>query len=210
LGRVLVGRLAAVATALTIAACGSAPAPPSRTPSPGTAAATPSAAAVVAGSASAGGVPGKAVARSELLRMVDASAAGLTLAFDGETTATELADPQLDADVAGLATGIATPTGQADPAELVIVNVVELRTATLDDTWFRDWRDSYDRAACQPAGGVAGHAESKIASRDVFITRCAGGAFTYHTRPAPGRIVVSMTSIGPTRLGERLMAHLAP
>jgi hypothetical protein len=142
--------------------------------------------------------------------MVGADAAGLTLTFDPATTATEVGDPTLDPNVAALATGIAVPAGSTNPAELVIVNVVRLRDPTVDPDWFRGWRDTYDEAACQRAGGVSGHAEATIAAHDVFIGSCAGGAFTYHTRLRDGSIVISLTSIGPSKLGERLLDHLTP
>jgi hypothetical protein len=43
--------------------------------------------------------------------------------------------------------------------------------------------------------------------RTVFIGGCAGGAFTYHVR-LDGGIVVSLTAVGPARLGERLAADV--
>jgi hypothetical protein len=130
----------------------------------------------------------------------------LTIAFDAETTAAELADPKLDANIAALATGIATAANAVpSPNDLVIVNVVRLRDPAVADDWFRSWRDSYDAAACEPAGGVSGHATSKINGRDVFIASCAGGANTYHLRIEGGAVLVSLTSIGAARLGQRLV-----
>lgn len=149
---------------------------------------------------------GTAAADAALLDFAPAAAAGLTIAFDPETTAAELADPKLDANIAALATGIATPANAvASPNDLVIVNVVRLRDPAVADDWFRRWRDSYDAAACEPAGGVSGHATSKINGRDVFIGSCAGGANTYHLRIEGGAVLVSLTSIGATRLGQRLV-----
>lgn len=96
----------------------------------------------------------------------------------------------------------------ASGRDIAIASVVELRDPTADDEWFRQWRDSYDTAACGPAGGVARHAEAEIGGRVVFIASCAGGAFTYHTRLRDGTIVVSITSVGPGRPGETIMAGL--
>jgi hypothetical protein len=140
-----------------------------------------------------------------LLALVPSGAGGVTVTFDPDTTATEAADPSLDANVASLATGLGAVPGGSDQTELVIVNVVRLRDATVDEAWFRRWRDSYDAAACERAGGVVGHASSTINGHDVFIGSCAGGAFTYHLRVAGGRVVVSLTSVGPSRLGQRLV-----
>jgi hypothetical protein len=88
------------------------------------------------------------------------------------------------------------------------VNVVRLRDARRDDTWFRDWRDSYDEAACASAGGVARRAETGVGGRTIFVGSCAGGAFTYHVRLGDGGTLVSFTSVGPGRLGEELARRL--
>src|SRR5690242_10229645 len=55
------------------------------------------------------GPPGSAgaVADPTLLAVIPAGAAGLDVAFDPETTRTEVADPSLDPNVAALATGLA-------------------------------------------------------------------------------------------------------
>jgi hypothetical protein len=107
-----------------------------------------------------------------------------------------------------VATGLAVPTGQATPSEFVIVNVVRLRDPSRGDEWFRSWRDSYDQAACERAGGVVRRAESRSGDRTVFIGSCAQGVFTYHVRIGANAIVLSMTSIGPGRLGQRLIDNL--
>ena len=187
----------------TIVACGTSPTP-IQSGSPGLSPSALSSASVTASPGASSS--GTAAAEAALLAFVPARAAGLTIAFDPETTAAELADPKLDANVAALATGIATPSNAvASPNELVIVNVVRLRDRAIADDWFRSWRDSYDAAACEPAGGVSGHATSKINGRDVFIGSCAGGAYTYHLRIEAGAVLVSLTSIGAARLGERLV-----
>jgi hypothetical protein len=147
------------------------------------------------------------VADSSLLDRIPAAKAGLTLTYDPETTATVAAGQGLADDAAAIATGLAIPTGQAaSPSDFVIVNVVRLRTPNTDDEWFRQWRDSYDRAACAQAGGVTGNAEAHLGSHDVFIGSCSGGALTYHSLLDGGSTVVSLTAIGPGRMGEKLMA----
>lgn len=197
---IAVGMLVAVTTV----ACGASPAPvPSSPPAPTS---PPPSSRPVSASPLAAPPSGTAAADAALLDFAPAAAAGLTIAFDPETTAAELADPKLDANIAALATGIATPANAvASPNDLVIVNVVRLRDPAVADDWFRRWRDSYDAAACEPAGGVSGHATSKINGRDVFIGSCAGGANTYHLRIEGGAVLVSLTSIGATRLGQRLV-----
>jgi hypothetical protein len=122
-----------------------------------------------------------------------------------------MADPSLAGDVAALAIGLATPTGQASPQDFVIANVARLRDPSRDQEWFRSWRDTYDQAACDRAGGVEGNAEATIGGQTVFIGSCVNGALTYHARLQNGAIVLSLTSVGPGRLGERLVrATLSP
>ena len=194
----LTGSAAGLATpgSSSLPAAASAGSPSATTASPGA-----SATAIPSGSTIA-------VADPSLLRVVKADAIGLTLTFDAETTATEVADPSLDRNVGALATGIVAAGDSTNPTDLVIVNVIRLRDPSVDAAWFRGWRDSYDEAACARAGGVARHAESTIGGNDVFIGSCTGGAFTYHTRSQDGGLVVSLTSVGPGRLGERLLDHL--
>ncbi len=145
-----------------------------------------------------------------LLDLIRATDAGMTLTYDPETTASVIVNPAVARDASSMATGLAVPTGQASPQEFVIVNAVRLRDPSVGETWFRMWRDTYDAAACSQAGGVQGHAESEIGGRTVYIGSCANGVYTYHTRVEDGSVVLSLTSIGPSRLGERLLAHVAP
>jgi len=196
--RPLAASALALGAALVVSACASTvPISPAVTATPST------------GRSSTTPVPASGVARADqtLLNFTPVTSNGLTLTYDAETTATEIADPSLDPNVAALATGIASATAPSASAagDLVIVNVIRLRDATVDDTWFRGWRDSYDQAACQPAGGITGHAEATIGGHAVFIGTCAGGAFTYHLRLAGGAVIVSLTSIGFARLGERIV-----
>jgi len=197
----------AAALLVTLAAC-TTPAPPSSgTPTAPPTAGSPGVAGPSAAGSLSSSIPsGSAVADPSLLSSVAATNAGLTLTYDAETTEGVLRDPTLGTDVAAVATGLAVAPGVSGGTDqFVIVNVVRLRDAALDDSWFRDWRDSYDASACEPAGGVSGHAETKIGDRTVFIGSCAGGAFTYHVRLGDGGLVVSLTSVGPNRLGELLL-----
>jgi hypothetical protein len=150
---------------------------------------------------------GLVVADPSLLDRIPAAKAGLSLTYDPDTSASVAADPSLANDAAAIATGLAIPTGQAaSPTDFVIVNVVRLRAPKTDDEWFRQWRDSYDQAACEQAGGVSGHAEADLGSHHVHIGTCAGGALTYHTLLDGGSTVLSLTAVGPGRAGEKLMA----
>jgi len=216
LGATVVGL--AIGAAIALAGCGSSgptSAPPSTgasqpaAPSPSGAAATPlstSTGPPLAASFAPTGVD----ADPSLLDLVPASEAGATVIFDAETTASVAADPGLARDVNDLAIGLARPIGATvDDPNLAIVNVVRLRdSGANDDAWFRGWRDSYDKAACEQAGGVARNAETVVDTLVVFTAACAGGAFTYHVRIADGVVVLSMTSLGPTDLGRRIVEKL--
>jgi hypothetical protein len=191
---------------ILVLGCGKAPTlSPSPAPTPPASASLPSEA-----SSTPGGSGTAVTADPSLLAIVPAAAAGLSLEYDPDTTAAVAADPALAADAEALAIGLAVPAGQATPSEFVIVNVVRLRDAGRDEAWFRGWRDTYDQGACDQAGGVAGNAQAEFNKHPVFITTCAGGAITYHVRLEGGAIVLSLTSIGPGRPGERLMRALPP
>ena len=191
---------------ILVVACGPPPTPsPSPAPTPPASASAPPAA-----SSTPGGSHTAVTAEPSLLAVVPAAAAGLRLDYDPDTTASVAADPALAADVEALAIGLAVPIGQATPAELVITSVVRLRDPGSDDEWFRSWRDTYDQAACEQAGGVSGHAQSEFNGHVVYIGSCAGGATTYHVRLGAGALVMSLTSIGSSRLGERIVRELTP
>ncbi|HKF84277.1 MAG TPA: hypothetical protein VKB30_00720 [Candidatus Limnocylindrales bacterium] len=96
------------------------------------------------------------------------------------------------------------------PTDLASGVVAQIRAGVLDDTFFADWRETYNEGACAQAGGVATNAETTISGRTVYISRCAGGLTVYHAS-IPGRnVIVSLFSIGEGRFGEQLMAGLRP
>jgi hypothetical protein len=207
--------LSVLLVAVSAAACGSTAPASSRPPASAPAASSRPVTAAPAASSAAASLPAGSAAAAiladpSLLDALPAAAAGLKLVYDADTTASVMADPTLARDAAAIATGLATPIGQATPEEFVIVNAVRLRDPGKDEDWFRAWRDSYDAAACAQAGGVTGHAESEIQGRNAFIGSCANGVFTYHTRIGGGGTVLSLTSIGPSRLGQKLLEQIAP
>jgi hypothetical protein len=179
---------------------------------PAAAAAPDSSGAAPTPAASAGSASGSAVAADPaLLDLLRSGVAQLTMTYDPDTTTSVRSDPAVVRDAQSMAIGLATPAGKASPDEFVIANVVRLRDPSRDDAWFRSWRDTYDQAACEQAGGVQGNAETKIGDRTVFIGSCRNGVLTYHVRLEDGGVVVSLTSIGPSRLGEQLLrATIAP
>ena len=99
-----------------------------------------------------------------------------------------------------------------DPATdaFAYVSVIALQPGVFDEGFFRSWRDSFDEGACSQAGGVGGHAETQIGGRTVYIGDCTGGVTTYHVRLDRRDAIVSVSSLGESRLGEQLVAALRP
>jgi hypothetical protein len=145
-----------------------------------------------------------------LLSVAPATVDGVAISPDPETAAAIAADPALAGDVEALAVGLAVGPGSSGAEDLAIVNVIRLRDGIFGEAFFRDWRDTYDEAACERAGGVTGHAEADVDGRRVYIGSCAGGAFTHHVALEGEGIIVSVTSVGARRFGEQIVSNLAP
>lgn len=139
----------------------------------------------------------------DLLAVLPAAVDGQGLTLDTETAASVAGDPDLAADVAALAVGL-----YAGAQDYAVVSVARLRDGVFDEAWFRAWRDSFDAAVCEQAGGVDGHAEAPIAGRTVYIGTCAGGVRTYHVRLARPDRVISLQALGDARYGELILAGL--
>lgn len=210
--------LAVAALLVVVAGCGSAavltaPPSPSVAPGPGSAAPSPAtgstaASPSTASPAAASADPSPAIPIDPtLLEVLPATVGGLDRQRDPSIDASAFADP----DVANVATAGATAL-YIDPSsgEFAYVAVVRLKPGGISDAQFRAWRDSFDSGACSQAGGVSGHAEATIGGRLTYIGTCAGGVTTYHTLIADPALLVSASSVGEHRLGEQVIADLAP
>jgi len=214
------GRVALTAAAITLTGIvvGCSPTAPSATSSgpPPTGSLAPVATAErspAAGSGapseSAAGSPGAGIQVDQgLLDFVPSAVDGVSLTFDPETSASIAADPSVAGDAESLAVALAIAPGSSVADDLAIVSVVRLRDPAKDETWFRDWRETYDTGACAQAGGVVGTAEAELGGGTVYIGSCAGGVRTYHTRLLTAGVVISITALGDRRLGEKVMAAL--
>lgn len=220
---------AAVVLGLLLAACGSQP-----EPTPGVLPSTIATPAPPLGSSQARGLDGsgspgpgisspvasttggKAAVTVDpaLLSFIPISGHGLIQMTDPDTTLQVAQDPDLIANATGLMIASYIPdrtfSSGAPGEDIAVVSVVRLRDPAADDVWFRGWRDSYDKAACANASGVARNSQVEIGTHTVFIGACQGGSFTYHTRLSSGAIVVSITSVGGLHLGETIMERLGP
>jgi hypothetical protein len=142
-----------------------------------------------------------------LLSILPVEVEGVPVHPDPETAAAIAVDPSLANDVEAVAVALAISPGSSGGEDLVIANVVRLRPDVYNETFFRSWRDSYDSAACEPAGGVTGNAEAEIDGRQIFIGSCVNGGITYHVRYGED-VLVSITSVGDGRFGEQLVKNL--
>ena len=202
-------RLRAAAGALSVLGLGLVVAcQPGPSPSGSVAAA---ASAPVSGSLAPSGSPtvlgGSVAVDPSLLTILPPDVAGVPMQPAPDTAAQIAADPSLASEVEAVAVALAASAGSSAADDIVIASVVRLQPDIFDETFFRGWRDSYDAAACEPAGGVRGNAESEIDGRQVFIGSCNSGVLTYHLRYGED-VIVSLTSVGERRFGELVVQNL--
>lgn len=200
-----------IVVAGTFATAGCSPAVPSATPPPASASPVASASVASPPSTTAASPPAAAavVVDAALLDVLPAEIDGRALIRDTETAAEIVAGGGLPAEVDVLAVGVYVGAGSSTSDDLAIANVVRLRPGVFSDGWFRSWRDTYNVGACEVAGGVsAGSTDAEIDGRPVYIGTCQAGVHLYHVHlPDPDR-VISITSLGDARYGERVVAGL--
>ena len=83
--------------------------------------------------------------------------------------------------------------------DYVVVTVARLKPGQFGDLFYRGWRDTFDAAVCEQAGGVDGRAEADIGGRQTFVGTCAGGVHTYHVHLPDSDVIVSMQGAGDGR-----------
>ena len=142
-----------------------------------------------------------------LLAILPPTVDGIEMVESPEAEIAALAGPELATVGSAMAAGIAV---DATTGQFVYVVVVRLEPGAMDDSVFRDWRDSYDEGACSQAAGVTGKAKAQIAGRTVYIGSCSGGVLTYHVWLVDHGILISASAVGDRRLGETLMENLRP
>ena len=116
-----------------------------------------------------------------------------------------LLDPALPMIATGLDAAVAVDTGTSN---LVTAWVVRLRPGAFGDEAYRQWRDSYDDGACNAAGGIRGRAQAELGGRDTYVTSCVAALRTYHVWLKDEGVLISASSIGDGRFGEKLMTTL--
>lgn len=140
-----------------------------------------------------------------LLAVLPESIDGIPVTESVDEAALALTDPALPRIATALDVGVAVDTANAN---LVSAHVVKLRPEAFTDATFGQWRDSYDEGACAGAGGIVGRAEATIDERTIYVTSCVAGQRTYHVWLQELDILISASSIGEGRFGEKLMDNL--
>ena len=144
-----------------------------------------------------------------LLDLIPDTVAGEPVQED-EATAAQIANERSIAPfVSAIAVATAFRSPQTDTlADYVVVTVARLKPGRFGDLFFRGWRDTFDAAVCEQAGGVDGHAEAEIGGRQTFIGTCSGGVHTYHVYLPDQDVIVSLQGAGDGRFGERVIEGL--
>jgi hypothetical protein len=201
---------AAVASATVPPRTSSAPAatqPPSGRPSASPAAGlSGQPTAALALSASPSSAP-KAVVDATLLQVLPVSVAGLPVREFPEAENQAVTDPDLGRNVSRVATAF---VGDAGGSNWAYTSVVDVRPESRSDAFYRDWQESFDRSACERAGGVTGHTSVVIAGRDVERTACGSGVRVYHVRIKGTGLLISISDLGAAGYGEQEIAALRP
>lgn len=142
---------------------------------------------------------------STLLAYLPESVNGIAVTEDVDEAATALSDPALPRIASAVDGAVAVDPGTGN---LVYGWIVRLRHGVFTDADFRQWRDAYDEGACAAAGGVVGRAEATIGGRQSYVTSCVAGMHTYHVWLPDQDILISASSVGAGRFGEKLLEGL--
>lgn len=201
--RALPVRLALGALVLAVAGCGPSPSVSASGPTPTVELPTTLVPPATSGASPAGTV---AVDRT-LLTVLPSSVDGVPVQESPEGEADAMAASALPPLASAIVAAVAVDTASSD---LVYALVVRLRSGALTDGSFREWRDSYDEGACGSPSAVVGNAQASIGGRTVYVGTCASGLHTYHVWIADHGLLISASSVGTRRLGERLLTDLRP
>ena len=118
-----------------------------------------------------------------LLELLPDAVAGVPLEPD-EATAAEIArEPSIAPFVSALAIAAAFRPQATDTGDdYVVVTVARVKPGLFGALFYRGWRDTFDAAVCEQAGGVDGHAEAEIAE---FADAVSADLSRRRGRPVP-------------------------
>jgi hypothetical protein len=144
---------------------------------------------------------------TSLLAILPTDVGGMPFVESAEGESDAMASTVLPTLASAVASAVAVDTSTED---LVYVLIVRLQPGALDDSSFRDWRDSFDEGACGGATSVVGHAQAPIGGRTTYIGTCATGLRTYHVWLQDHDLLISASSTGSQKFGELLVGGLRP
>ena len=144
---------------------------------------------------------------ASLLAILPKSVAGFALQPAAQTAAGMISNADLQRSASALAVGYVIAAGNSRSDDLAVATVIRLRPGVYSDTFYSDWRTSYNAAACDQAGGVSSHIQQYNGQHQVEVTVCGQGARTLHTHLA-GDILVSITAVGDRKFGDLVMNGL--
>jgi hypothetical protein len=142
-----------------------------------------------------------------LLGILPPSIDGVPITEATENEASLATEPSLMPTAAALAVGYAVASGDSATEDLAVVSVIRLRPGVFSTQFWEGWRQSYDEAACEPAGGVASHTQQVFGANTAEITVCTEGARTYHVHLANDTLI-SITAVGDRHFGDLVLAGL--
>jgi hypothetical protein len=140
-----------------------------------------------------------------LISILPAAIDGIPVQEDIDEAAVALNDAVVQMIAGSVDAGVAVDAGNGN---LVYGWIVKLKPDVFNADKFRLWRDSYDEGACSAAGGVVGRAEAEIGGRTAYVTSCVTGLHTYHVWLQDQDILISASSVGEGRFGEKLLEGL--
>jgi hypothetical protein len=140
-----------------------------------------------------------------LLAFLPAEVDGIAVTEEPDVLPEALGQATLPRIATAIDAAVAVDAGNGN---LVTAWVLRLRQGVFTVADYGQWRDSYDEGACAAAGGVVGRAEATIGGRQAYVTSCVTGLRTYHVWLQDQGILISASSIGDGRFGEKLLEGL--
>lgn len=141
-----------------------------------------------------------------LVHLLPATIVGAPVTESGELEAAAMGDAQLPTHVASYAAAIVGSLGDPDWAQ---VQFLALKP-NAGTSFYAAWRDQVESAGCSQASGIASRARRDIGGWPVDVTTCVGGAMLYQLELQDQGVLVSVTALGPKKLGEQAVAALGP
>ncbi|HEX8939487.1 MAG TPA: hypothetical protein VF763_04930 [Candidatus Limnocylindrales bacterium] len=195
--------------AVLLAACGGASPSGSASPSGGSATgASPAPTGASSATASPSvriGAYGLAIDPA-LVHLLPATVGGAPVTESPELEAAAMGDADLATHVSSYAAATVGSLGDPDWAQVQFLSL----KPDAGKSFYPAWRDQVESAGCSQASGVASREQRTIGGWPVDVTTCVGGAMLYQLQLQDQGVLVSVTALGPKKLGEQAVAALGP